>query len=344
MVKLIRENLTFNDVLMKPQYSEIRSRSEIDLSVSLSKGLKFKIPVFPSNMKTVMNELVADKMYSLGGLSLLHRFIGIDEQILILKSLRRKYDDAFNFIGASIGVKKDDYENLEKFINLGVKILCIDIAHGDSIQCIEMIKHIHKTFPYVFLIAGCIATEKAACRLWSTGADAVRINLGPGSICTTRIQTGHGVPQFSALLDVHTHRTQCGFHNSGKYIIADGGCSKIGDLVKSLSLADMIMSGNMFAGAEETPGEVLEKNGKFFKRYDGSSTHKTEFIEGVKSLVPVKGKIKDVVNNMLQGIASGCSYSGAHNLKELQERAEFIKITNAGWRESDAHDVLVVPE
>lgn len=341
-MKPIQNTLTFNDVLLKPQYSEIRSRSEVDLSVPLTKGLKFKIPFFPSNMKTVVNENVVKQVYQLGGLSLLHRFSPIEEQIEIFDKMKKQYDDAPNHIGFSIGVKSEDYKNVDRFVSLGAKILCIDIAHGDSIQCIEMIRYIHKTYPNIFLIAGSIASGSASCRLWSSGADAVRVGVGNGSICLTRIATGHGVPQLSALYDVFNHRKTCGYHNHGKFIIADGGCSTVGDIVKSLALSDMVMSGNMFSGSEEGPGEIVEYNGQKFKRYDGSSTHKTEFIEGVKSLVPIKGKIKDIVNTMTQGLSSGCSYSGAKNLRELQNKAEFIHITHAGMIESGSHDVKVI--
>lgn len=154
-MKPIRETLSFNDVLLRPQYSEIRSRSEVDLSVQLSKDLKFKIPIFPSNMKTVMNKKVAVEIYKLGGLSLLHRFSPVEEQIEMFIDMKNKYNDAHNYIGFSIGIKSEDYKNVDKFAALGAKILCIDVAHGDSIQCIEMIKYINEKYSNIFLIAGC---------------------------------------------------------------------------------------------------------------------------------------------------------------------------------------------
>lgn len=334
------ESLTFDDVLIKPQYSEIRSRSEIDLSVNLSKGFNFNIPIFPANMKTIVNEQVAEEFYKLGGICLLHRFSSLKDQLQILTNLRGKYKDVFDYIGVSVGVQDNDYKNIETFYNLGVRIICIDVAHGDSKNCVDIVKFISSSFPDVFLIAGNVATGEGALRLWLAGADTVKCNVGAGSICTTRICSGVGVPQLSALVDIFETRKNNPMCKN-KFIIADGGCNKPGDLVKSLVLSDMVMTGNMFAGAPETPGEEIKLNGKLYKNYDGSSTHKSDYIEGVKSLIETKSPIKLLIKTMLEGIASGCSYVGAKNIHELQKNTVFIKITNAGIRESGAHDVLV---
>jgi len=334
------ETLTFNDVLIKPSYSEIRSRSEIDLSVNLSKGLNFSIPVFPANMKTIVNLQVAEEFYKLGGMCLLHRFCSTDEQLDILKTLKKKYQDVFDYVGISVGVKEEDYKNIKIFYDLGVRIICIDVAHGDSKNCVDMTSFISNNVRDVFLIAGNVATGNGAFRLWLAGADAVKVGVGSGSICLTRITAGVGVPQLSALIDVHKTRTNNPLLKD-KFIIADGGCSKVGDLVKSLCFSDMVMSGNMFAGALESPGEEIEIDGNKYKQYDGSSTHKSDYIEGVKAMVPAKGKITNIVKSMLEGISSGCSYVGAHNLHELKTNAEFVKITNAGIIESHAHDVVI---
>lgn len=251
------ETLTFNDVLIKPSYSEIRSRSEIDLSINLSKGLNFSIPIFPANMKTIVNLKVAEEFYKLGGMCLLHRFCSINEQMDILKTLRNKYQDVFDYIGISVGVKEEDYENVKSFYDLGVRIMCIDVAHGDSKNCVSMTNFISSHFTDVFLIAGNVATGSGAFRLWLAGADAVKINVGAGSICTTRVQAGVGVPQLSALIDVYETRNKSPILKN-KFIIADGGCSKAGDLVKSLCFSDMVMSGNIFAGAVESPEKKLK--------------------------------------------------------------------------------------
>lgn len=335
-----RESLTFDDVLIIPEYSEIKSRSEIDLSINLLKGFNFAIPVIPANMKTIVNLQVAEEFYKLGGMCLLHRFCPLDEQINILKTLHEKYEDVFDYVGVSVGIKEDDYNNIKSFYDLGVRIICIDIAHGDSKNCVDMVRFISTKFPDIFLIAGNVATGSGAFRLWLAGADACKIGVGSGSICSTRIQTGIGVPQLSALIDVYKTRERNSIFKD-KFIISDGGCSKVGDIVKSLCFSDMVMCGNMFAGATETPGEEIEINGKKYKSYNGSSTHKSDYIEGVEALVPIKGNIKNVIKTMLEGISSGCSYVGARSLSELKTNAEFTKITNSGIRESHAHDVVV---
>ena len=348
----MRETLTFDDVLIEPQYSTVASRNDVDLSVSLSKGLKFKVPVLPANMKTVVNEWVAEEIGKLGGLCLLHRFGSWDYQVGMLKVLSGKLTGDkspgwTSHIGVSIGVKDIDKEHLEWFIRCGVRIVCIDVAHGDHINCVEMVKFVSQRYPDVFLIAGNVATGMGAFHLWDAGADAVKVNVGAGSICSTRMVSGCGVPQFSALQQIYEcrqlDRRGFGLNNlRDKFIIADGGCSKVGDLVKSLALSDLVMTGNLFAGSAEGPGERFELNGTTYAHYDGSSTHKTEFIEGVKAAVPAKGSIKDIVSEMCQGIASGCSYVGAYNLKELQEKAVFVKVSHASIKESGAHDVVVL--
>ena len=327
---MFRKTYTFDDVLIEPGLSTLNSRSEVDLSVKLSKGLKFNIPVIPANMKTVVDENVARKMCELKGLCLLHRFWTIEEQLATLITLRKDYEDVFNYVGISVGVKKEDYANVEKFINLGVKIVCIDVAHGHSSKCAEMAFYVSQNWPQVFLIAGNVATGGGAEYLWGAGADAVKVNVGAGSICQTRIEAGVGVPQLSALIDVFNADRK-----DDEFIIADGGCVKVGDLVKSLCFSDMAMTGNLFAGSFDCPGETVEQNGKQYKRYDGSSTHKSDHIEGVKALVEIKPAIKDIVKGMTDGISSGCSYVGSYNLKQLKQKAKFVEITPNATREND---------
>jgi IMP dehydrogenase len=340
------EVYTFDDVLIKPQYSEIKSRAEIDLSVKLSKGFSFHIPIMPANMKTIISPNVATELYELGGMCLLHRFSDIEEQVDMLKYLKNRLPNAFNYIGVSIGVKEEDYKNIGSFHELGVKIVCIDVAHGESLNCVQIINYISKKYPNILLIAGNVATGNGALRLWEAGADACKIGVGSGSTCLTRTTTGVGIPQLSALIDVYNARKHHSRYTSdlkNKFIIADGGCSKVGDLVKSLALSDMVMTGNLFSGATETPGEIIELDGRKYKRYDGSSTHRGgDYIEGVHALVECKGSIKSIIKTMLEGIASGCSYTGSKNLQELKENTTFIKITNAGIKENGAHDVRVI--
>jgi IMP dehydrogenase len=292
-------------------------------------------------MKTILNYKVAEEMYKSGGLCLLHRFMSFEEQINILDSLKLQFADFADYIGVSVGVQNEDYKNVNKFYDFGVRIFCVDIAHIDSVNGVEMVKFISETCPDAFLIAGNIATGSAAFRMWCAGADAVKVGIGSGSICLTRTTTGCGVPQLSALLDVYQVRKENPIFKE-RFIISDGGCSKIGDIGKALAVADLVMLGGMFSSSVDCPGEIIQIDCKKYKSYVGSSTHRKEYIEGVEALTEVKPPIAEILNTMHQGLASTCSYVGAHNLTELKQNAVFIKITHAGQIESGAHDVKVI--
>lgn len=349
---MIREGLTFDDVLLVPQHSTVKSRSEIDISVKWG-SLSFKHPVIPANMKTITGKDMVHEICISGGLAILHRFMSIEAQIAIATNTLDNFGDR-NF-GVSLGVKDEDITNFHKFLEEGVRIFCIDVAHGDSQQCIDMIKAMRAINSQVFIIAGNVATGSGARRLWEAGANVVKVGVGPGSLCTTRIETGNGVPQLTALMDVA--KTQQELINLWKTkdksdypdgvtrrqfpIIADGGIKSAGDIVKALCFADMVMVGNLFAGSAETPGEIMSIDGKQFKNYVGSSTHKTNHIEGVAAIVPTKGKFQDILAKLLEGLRSGCSYQGAKDLVDLRDNPEFIRITNAGLKESHPHDVII---
>lgn len=343
---MIREGLTFDDVLLVPQHSEIISRSNIDLSIKI-KDFTFEQPIIPANMKTIIDLEMAKVVYQHGGLGILHRFMPLKEQLQIINliDLTDNFNkNVFNHIGLSIGVKPEDKATVDAIVDVGVKILCIDVAHGDSAMCIDMCKYISTKHPHVLLIAGNVATGSGARRLWLAGADIVKVGVGPGSLCTTRIETGNGVPQLSALMDVAAVQKELRekTYNTEKFpFIADGGIKNAGDIVKALCFADMVMAGNIFAGCDETPGHITIIGGVAYKSYVGSSTHKANHIEGVAARVPVKGKFSDILTKLLEGLRSGCSYQGADNLSELKDNPTFIKITNAGLKESHPHDVIL---
>jgi IMP dehydrogenase/GMP reductase len=333
---MISEGLTFDDVLLVPQHTDIDSRSKVDISVVMGKR-SFKHPIIPANMKTVMGEEMARHVIQSGGLAILHRFMLMSDQIDIARSFGSE-------LAVSVGVKQSDREMVEEFYKAGTRTICIDIAHGDSKMCIEMISWIKQNAPDMFIIAGNIATAYGARRLWMSGADAVKVGVGSGSLCTTRIETGNGVPQLSAIMNVHRERGILLTEKLIKepaYIISDGGCREAGDLVKSLCFADMVMTGNLFAGCEETPGDKVMIDGVAYKQYVGSSTHKANHIEGVAAMVPYKGYYQTVLTKLVEGIQSGMSYQGAHNLAELRDNPEFVRITNAGLIESHPHNVVI---
>lgn len=355
----IRDGITYDDVLLVPAYSTVESRSKVDISVKWG-NLKYTHPIIPANMKTVTGPQMARAIAESGGLAILHRFMPLEEQVMEVNTIIDHF--GADSIAASVGIQTADREAVQRFASLGCKMICIDIAHGDSEKCVEMISWIKSKYKKLFIIAGNVATASGAQRLWEAGADAVKVGVGPGSLCTTRIETGNGVPQLTALMDVAVRRKQLvhaevinniNITNLGEfaralpvierplYIIADGGIKSAGDVVKALCFADMVMIGNLFAGCEETPGEIMQIDGRSFKHYVGSSTHKTNHVEGVAAMVPAKGKFKDVLTKLLEGLRSGCSYQGAHKLEELRDNPEFIRITNAGLKESHPHDVTI---
>lgn len=345
---MLRESLTFDDVLLVPQYSTIKSRSTVDLSVKLN-GLEFSHPIIPANMKTVTGLEMSRFIVKSGGLAILNRFIPIEEQYAAIQEIRDI--DGLNKFAISIGVKDSDKELVTNFVNAGLKIICVDVAHGDSLQCVNMVTWIKTKYPNVTVIAGNVATGSGARRLWEAGADVVKVGVGPGSLCTTRIETGNGVAQLTAIMDVAVAQAQLrelertrpadAKKNLTYTFIADGGIKNAGDVVKALCFADMVMVGNLFAGTDEAPGDLFYIDGHAYKSYAGSSTHKANHIEGVTAMVPYKGAAPQVLTKLLEGVRSGCSYQGVDNLEDLKEVCEFVRISGAALRESHPHDVIV---
>lgn len=334
-------NLTFDDVLLKPQYSTILSRSEVDLSVSLCKGINLRFPCCPANMADIVGKDVMVKMYNRGAMSIMHRFCGVDEQIsTIMDAANYVKEEPFNYFGVSVGVKKEDYLNLEKFNRFGIKIVCVDIAHLDSILGLAMVEHIAAHYPHMLLIAGNIATGEAAERAWRAGADVVKVGVGSSGICSTRLMAGAGVPQLSAIMDVAKTKEKMQKELGRKLCaISDGGHKNIADCVKALCFADLVMLGGMLAGSDETPGAKVIINDEVYKSYIGSSALKASRIEGVKGLVKSKGPINNILNKISDGIQSGCSYQNCKNLTELKENPTFIRISNAAIAESGIYGV-----
>jgi|FLOH01.1.fsa_nt_gi IMP dehydrogenase len=258
-------------------------------------------------------------------------------------------------VGAAIGVKDDVLERSAALIKAGVDFLVVDIAHGHSISAIQTVQEVKSSFPEIDIIGGNVASAKAVRDLVEAGVDAVKVGVGPGSTCTTRIVTGSGVPQLTAIMN-------CA-RAAKKYnipVIADGGLKNSGDITKAIAAgADSILSGNLFAGTEETPGIVVYKDGQQYKIYRGmasfgatSGRKESEkgnwednsldnvVPEGVESLISLRGPVTEVIKQLVGGFRSGMSYSGARTIKELQQKAQFVRITPGGQRESTHHDVI----
>lgn len=327
----IRDGLSFDDVLLVPKYSEVSSRSLVDTSINLGKKIKLEIPIISANMSSITEVQMANRMLNLGGLPILHRFCSIDKEVQMMQQCMLP-----SKVGCSIGVGEEEKQRAKSLIHYGCRIICIDVAHGDHKKTIEMAQFISSEYPEILLIAGNVATAKGANRLAEAGVDVIKVGIGPGAICSTRVETGNGVPQLTALDDVFlSSRTESG---ERKYkIIADGGIRSAGDCVKALCFADAVMIGNLLAGTDETPGEPISIDGKLCKEYVGSSTHKSNHIEGVKKIVNCKGSAGKIIQKLLEGIKSGCSYQGVDNINDLKNNPEFVRISNAGLIESHPH-------
>ncbi len=276
---------------------------------------------------------------------------------------RKKYPNACKDslgrlrVGAAVGTGEDTLERVSALINVGVDIIVVDTAHGHSKRVLEIVEMIKGNFPEIPVIAGNIATAEGARALIEAGADAVKVGVGPGSICTTRIIAGVGIPQITAILEVYSVTKEYGIP-----IVADGGIRYSGDIVKALAAgADAVMLGNLLAGTEEAPGETIYYQGRAYKVYRGMGSlgammsrlssdrygqDKTEkFVpEGIEGRVPYKGKLSDIVYQLVGGLRSGMGYTGCRNIEELKEKAKFVRITWAGYRESHVHDVQITKE
>ena len=337
---------SYDDVLLAPQRSSIKSRSEVELKTHLSKDFSLNLPIISSNMDSVTGKEMAISLGKMGGISILPRFNSIKEEVEMLKEVKKE----FVKVGASIGIKGDYKDRAKVLIENGADCLVIDVAHGHMEKVLEVTREIKEAFPNTLLISGNVATYEAARDLFLVGADSVKVGIGPGSICTTRIETGHGVPQLTAVLEASKAAKEF-----GKTIIADGGIKNAGDIVKALAAgASAVMLGNILAGCDESPGEIIEHNGKKFKKYFGSTSSEQKqkhlenikndpnylkHIEGVSGSVPHKGSLGDLIEKLKAGISSGLSYSGAKNINEFQQKAKFIAISPAGMRESGSHDL-----
>lgn len=478
-----RLGLTFDDVLLVPKYSEVRSRKEVSVETKFSTGISLNIPIVSANMDTVTESSMAISLARLGGIGVIHRFLTVEEEVEEVVKVKRSesmmvdkpvllYEDStvgdakeilkrYNIggiiilnkekkvsgivtrrdlvfeeddnrsvkevmtkkkdlvfvrgnvtleeakeilkknrieklpildendrlvglitskdidkmrqfpsatkdskgrlrVAAAIGVKGDYLERAKKLLDADVDAIVVDIAHGHSIHAIEAIKKLRKEYGNIQIVAGNVATSRGTEDLIKAGVDAVKVGVGSGSICITRVVTGVGVPQLTAIIDSYSVAKDYGIP-----IIADGGIRNPGDITKALAAgASTVMIGSLFAGTEESPGPTILRKGVRYKLTRGMASlaatidrklketkeakDKDELIEeivqesvpeGVEGLIPYKGKVEEVVKQLVGGLRSGMSYCGARNLAELRERAEFIKITEAGYKESLPHDI-----
>ena len=367
--KVIKEAYTFDDLLLVPAYSKVVP-IDVNLETKLTKKIKLSIPVLSAAMDTVTEVEMAIALAKLGGMGILHKNLSILEQAEMVKTVKNYPKEALLEtscvdhdgklrVGAAVGVGKDVYDRVKALYEAGVDIIAVDSAHGHSKGVLDTVKQIHTLFPNLDIIGGNVVTAQAAIDLIYAGASAIKVGVGPGSICTTRVVSGVGVPQLSAVNDVYQVTKQ---YEIG--VIADGGIKLSGDIPKALAAgADCVMLGGLLAGTEETPGDVFEVDGKKVKSYmgmgsltamkKGSSDRyfqggvkelKKLVPEGIEATVPYKGSINDVIYQMMGGLRSGMGYCGCETILEMKEKAQFVKISNAGLKESHPHDVDNIQE
>ncbi len=345
----IKESLTFDDVLLLPQYSSVLP-SETDLSLKLTNKINLKVPFLSSAMDTVTESKMAIAMAKAGGIGIIHRNLSIKNQTKEIMNVKKKN----LLVGAAVGTALDDLERAKSLINYGVDLIVIDTAHGHSkkvLKTLSMLKKINDKIP---ICVGNIATSEAAKTLYNCGADVIKVGIGPGSICTTRMVAGIGVPQISAILNVKN-----ALKKKNIKIISDGGIKFSGDIAKALAAgADAIMMGSIFAGTDESPGKKFKLKGKFYKQYRGMGSigamssgsanryfqknfkDKSKFVpEGVEGRVEYKGNVSKIIYQLKGGLRSSMGYIGAKDLREINKNAKFVKITKAGFYESMVHSV-----
>lgn len=332
--------LTFADVQLVPCHSTVKSRKEPDVSTTVGMD-KLSVPVVASPMNSVCEEQMSWLLNAEGGTSVIHRYMTVQKQIEKVKSLKYCENNAIHFYVA-VGATGDFLERVAALREVGQKHFCIDVANGHSLVVLEATRKIKKAFSDVVLMTGNVCSYQGASDLAHNGIDVIRVGIGNGSRCITRLVTGFGVPQMTALEDCW--RIKQDYPNVS--LISDGGIKNSGDAVKALVFSDAIMVGNLLAGTDESPGAIHKDavSGQMFKDYAGMASAEarsewfdgaaTSFVpEGVSIRVPYKGDASTVIQKMVSGIKVGMSYCGAKTLAELRQNARFVRVTNAGWAE-----------
>ena len=354
----MRNSLTYDDIQLVPQYSTVPSRTQIDLKTLVSRRYGILNPIVASPMDTVCGLEMAYKIFLLGGVGCIHRFNSIEEQSKIIKELyHRIYSEEWGNqfeswgvmvdnwhseiphvpIMASIGVSESDKDRAKSLVDNGCNIIVIDVAHGHHKNVETMLGWLKSNLDdKVDIIAGNIATKEAAQELESWGADGLRVGIGGGSLCTTRVKTGFGVPNVSCLEDiVSVAKTP---------VMADGGIRSSGDISKALAIgASSVMLGSLIAGTDEAPGQIVETQKGLYKRYRGSASLETKVthgqkarnVEGESTTIPYKGGVKFIVNGLIDGVKSALSYGGAQTLEDFNP--PYLQVTNSGINEAKPH-------
>jgi len=345
----VRTGLTFDDVLLVPRRSSIRSRQDVSLRTQLTRNLSIDMPILAANMDTVCELEMALALARLGGCGVIHRFLPTENQAAMVATI--KSDDSAHVTAAAVGTDHDGLSRAKALADAGVDALVLDIAHGHAEHAIHQVQELKKQLPHVDVIAGNVATRAGAEDLIEAGADCIKVGVGPGGVCTTRIVAGVGVPQLTAIADAAGLSVP---------VIGDGGIKTSGDIAKAIAAgASTVMIGSMFAGTKESPGEVEAGPNGLMKRVRGMASFEAiearaersgeevdaEYFEqrspeGVAGSVPYRGEVSKLVHKLMAGLKSGMSYSNARTIPEFWEKAEFVRVTPTGLRENLPHATL----
>ena len=346
----IKEALTFDDVTLSPNYSDILP-SEVDTSIKLTNNINLKIPLLSSAMDTVTESKMCIALARAGGIGVIHRNLDIKKQVDEIRKVKAHK----LLVGAAVGAGANELNRAKNILKENIDLIVVDTAHGHTKKVKDMINKIKKIKPKkTVLCAGNIATPEAAKFLINLGVDIIKVGIGPGSICTTRLVAGIGVPQLSAIINVRN-----GLGKRKTLIIADGGIKFSGDIAKALSAgADAVMIGSLFAGTDEAPGKKIKKNGKLFKSFRGmgsigamnkgsadryfqkKQSDSSKYVpEGVEGFIKYKGPVSKIVYSLVGGLRSSMGYLGCKQINTLKNKPKFVKITKAGFYESMVHNI-----
>jgi IMP dehydrogenase len=337
----IRTGLSYGDVLLVPHRSPVESRSEVDLSTPLTPEITIENPLLSAPMDTVTEAETAIALSAIGGFGTIHRFMTVEEQAAEVARVA----DAGERVGAAVGISEDYRHRADLVLEAGADLIMVDVAHGHLEKSLDAVETLAAEFPDVEVVAGNVGTAEAVEDLYAVGVDAVKVGIGPGSHCTTRKVAGAGVPQVTAIDD-----TADVAHDLGMTVIADGGIRNSGDAVKALMAgADTVMMGRLFAGTEESPGEIIVRGGERYKRSRGMATTAANDArtdkddsapmadEGVEALTPYSGPLEEIVEEFLSGMRSGLSYVGGTSIPEARAKAEFIRAAPSAQEREGAH-------
>ena len=347
MIEYEIDALCFDDILLVPRRSSVPSRHSVNTQMCIGRGsrmIKLDFPIIAAPMDTVCGREMCEAMAAAGGLGILHRYMPYDKQLWQAKTLVEK-DILF---GVAIASNNGFIRHAKDLVDAGVRLLLVDTANGHGSYAVDAVRELRAKFPDVHIMAGNVATSDGFARLAAVGADSIRVGIGGGSACTTRIVSGHGIPTLASIVDCDNWKERYAEYGIDECsIIADGGIRNSGDMVKAFAAgADAVMIGSMLAGTDEAPGNVFtDGDGRTVKAFRGMASAEAQrdasgnvsVAEGVSTTVPYKGPVNHILDNIRGGIGSGCSYSGVHNVFELSSFAQYVKVSPSSLGESKPH-------